>query len=264
MGQANQMVAQRRFAKALNFYQEACTKMMRLDYMEGVIECRINEAVTYMKMGKLDQAKQKFRYALSLTRQIGLKRARARVLLQLGLFYIKKKDLDKALDSFDKSIALFRRFDLDDGDRENLSKALAYKGYIFMEKNNLSQAEKFFDQAEGCENLQTRSYLYSNRAELYRRQGDLPSAIASGHKALSLDRAHVYPDFLLYDYHLLARLYRQKGDIDKALEHAFRAYHLALALSHEDKAQEILSLLRKLARQSPNKRYVEDIQRLAK
>lgn len=120
--------------------------------------------------------------------------------LRLGAIYESKGELDNAISEYKK--ALVR-------EKDN-PKALFFLGNVYLSKNNLNEAERYYDRAISLE--PSWGLVYNNLAWVYIKRGEgLTKAEEVLYKAVSLDPVNAY---IYYDS--LSAVYAEKGEYEKA------------------------------------------------
>ncbi len=245
MTQANQMSRAGDHAVAIRFYQDACQRLALLDDLSTLIECRLNLAATYIRMGNDSETQKQFEQAAAIAEDFSLRQDMGKVYVQTALYWIKKGNLDQAQKNIDQSIAAFlAAYQQGYTDKEPLYKAYAYKGYLLRQEKKYKQAMVFLEKAEASKNSQTKSYTWYNMAYIYLQQQAYQDAEKILTRAIELDKKGVYPRYLVYDYILLAKIYLAQGNRQKSIFYAKRALLIANNLADSVAAAKATQVLK--------------------
>ncbi|MCE7736645.1 MAG: tetratricopeptide repeat protein [Candidatus Heimdallarchaeota archaeon] len=256
---ANNLIIE--LVKKLNDIHSEETKIQiitqRIEYLieerdYGIIEELITQVLEIVSSSKNSSALQK-------------KISWGKFLLQMGNFHFANSSLVEALDTYLKSIKIFRQID----SRRYVAKVYARLGTTYRVKAEFKKAEKYlqkaldisqlimnpydeayilnrlgmvflssskYDQAESCLNecisyfenhndLYGLKKAYSNLSIVYRRKGKYPKAIEQLQKGTDIALA-LHDTFMLFGNQInIGNIYMDNGDLDKALEAFIKAHN---------------------------------------
>jgi len=135
----------------------------------------------------------------------------------MGSLYGRKKETDKALEYFNKALAI--REDL--GDKKGTATTLGNLGSLQSTLGNNESSLKFFTRSlelyEEIDNTRGIAYTCSTIGGLYTDQGNLEEAEELINRGLRIARELNFKDWEIYSLEAIIKLYRTKRDFQKAL-----------------------------------------------
>jgi len=136
----------------------------------------------------------------------------------LGDCYYQKREYIKALEYYNKTIELDKKFDL----------AYIMRGEVFMNLNQVNKALKDFDK--GIELNPYNKFFYADRGNVYVYQGNFRAAIADFNKSLDLDRDFVFANqrigdcyYFMKDYTVAMVYYSKVIELDTTYYYAYNS-----------------------------------------
>lgn len=189
----------------------------------------------YAQLGKFEDAKQQFEFALKFDEENTL------IWHTLGLVYQELGNIDKALECIKRAVisrpsldteAVFKRLNF------NLSLPYFNLGDIYIRKNRFDEAKQAF--IKGLE-IDVRSYLaHFQLGTIYEREEDFVKAYDEYKKSLALNK-DFWPVYIR-----LTKILIKKGD-EKSKKEAIELLKRLLQLApHSNEAKEAMVLLKKL------------------
>ncbi|MHA2298764.1 MAG: tetratricopeptide repeat protein [Candidatus Hodarchaeales archaeon] len=136
-----------------------------------------------------------------------------------GGFKVMEGDLEKAVDSFLRSLALYEDID----NKQEIYSQLNNIGWIYRAQGELDQALTFFQrQLKISEEIGDKKYIswsFFSIGYIYFYKGDLDQATNYAQKSLIIFTDLEYQSGLHSVYSLIGSIHRGKGDFDKGLEY---------------------------------------------
>ncbi|MFX0091977.1 MAG: tetratricopeptide repeat protein [Candidatus Hodarchaeota archaeon] len=176
------------------------------------------KALIFLKRGDLDQALEYIKKSLSLREQTGTKLDITRSLLVLGMIYHSKGDLNQSLEYYKQSLTLAK----ETGNKKTLASCFNNIGIIHDLKGDLGQALDAYRQSlslyEAIGNKQDIAASLINISQIYRQQGRLSQAL----KYCQLSLAHFEEIKDIYgitvSWSTLGLIHHSRGNFEQALE----------------------------------------------
>jgi tetratricopeptide (TPR) repeat protein len=160
------------------------------------------------------------------------------VRLNLGECFMKKDEMDKAEEQFNKVLETIKaEFNEYKKDPYSSSKALSALAQVSLKKNDLKSAQNYFTQA--LEISPANEVLAYNVGEIYFANQEIDTAISYFQKAVEIKKDWSPP------YLKLGYAYLNKGDNEKALEYLQKFLELDPESPDAPVAQEFINMLKK-------------------
>lgn len=129
---------------ALSFLENWYEQLLDTGDDENLNQCLFNQGLIYKSRKELDRALEMFQKAEKIARKIGNKASVARALTQQGLIYKVRGELERALIISQEAEGIARQI----GNIETLAAALNHQGVIYGASRNYSRSLELFQQAE--------------------------------------------------------------------------------------------------------------------
>jgi type IV pilus biogenesis/stability protein PilW len=165
-----------------------------LDIDPKLTEARNNLGTAYLASGKLDEAAAEFEQCLKDKNYATPEKAA----YNLGVVYFNKKDIDKAIEYYQKAVSL----------RDDNSNAYYNLGYCQEEKKALPKALEYYKKAASLDSSFKEAYY--RMGVIYQEQQDYPKVLESLKKAVEID-----PDYLAAHL-LMGKTYLKVGNTEMA------------------------------------------------
>jgi tetratricopeptide (TPR) repeat protein len=227
--------------KAVEYYKQGLTLDLKTSERCALLNLT---ALAYKNISELDQAfvlwTELRKTAETMILSAEVKTARdgqkfmAIVLGNMGLVYDTKGDLDKALEMYEKALAL----NLELGSKVGIANQYGNKGNVYFTKGDLDKALEMHQKALDIDiemgNKQGMAQDYGNMGLVYYTKGDLDKALEMHRKALDIDIEMGNKEGIAHDYGNMGVVYKTKGDLDKALEMYDKALKISLELGSKE------------------------------
>jgi CHAT domain-containing protein len=185
-----------------------------------------------MLLGRFHQAKSFFERALEISTRLNLKLAMSQDLGNLGLCYLGLGEIDRALGSFDRAVALARGV----GVPHDEAYWLKGKGSALIQLGRYGEGLELHRQAlavyESEEKPQDYAEALYEIGELYSLLGDLASSERHLEHALEIASRIGYARGVSDSHLLLGNVELRRGRIDEAVSRYLEALSTAAAIEH--------------------------------
>jgi len=212
------------YSSALSYFNAALQIGVSLHESQVQAECLSNIGGVYLHLGDYNKALSYFKSALSLDHELGREIEISRdfnnigvALENHGFIQNNKDELLEALDYFDKSLKLLRKY----SDINTEIEALNNKGTILtaLEKpddaqHNLNLA---YDKARKVNRFSAIGMIFNNLGVVFLRMGLLDKAVVYFSQAIDVLRKIKQEDTLWEAYYGLGQCYEKKGEFQAAL-----------------------------------------------
>ena len=174
--------------EAMRSYQDAMTINRQLGLKRNLAGNLAEMAIVQNTQGKVDAALADYSQAIALQREIGMKKEVGETLIDMGSAYEAKGDYDKALQNYKESLQVQR----DAGDESFEALCLSNIGGVYLAKGDTDNALTYLQQA-----LQIREKLndpgriaetLATLGEAYSTTGQYDQALKASMRALDLWR----------------------------------------------------------------------------
>lgn|GEM_PF-486292 len=178
------------YDKAVEQYQKALTIDPKLT------EARNNMGTALLALGKYDEAIEQFEICMKDPAYTTPEKAA----YNLGVAYFKKEDLDRAIEQYQKAIAL-------SADNPNAMYNLAF---CLEKRKNFAQALEYYKKALAADSSFKEAHY--RMALIYEEQSNPTAAITKLNKVLELDPDHLPAQFRM------GMIFLKQGSVEKALK----------------------------------------------
>ncbi|MFY9573502.1 MAG: tetratricopeptide repeat protein, partial [Blastocatellia bacterium] len=222
--------------KAIDYFSRALSLWTSEASFAGQAEALTNLGLTYGDSGSVDRAKQLLQRALEAARAAADVRKEARISLAIALVHTAKAEWQMALDLFQRTISLLRKF----GDRVILPVALNGLGSLYEELGESGQALANFNESRALSQSIDHQGLY---ALALRHIAGIYADTGHRQKALRVYRELVRTTRSQQDYRLQAYVLADEGLVYESLgklEIARKCYGQAVTIGaslHPPRAQ---------------------------
>jgi CHAT domain-containing protein/tetratricopeptide (TPR) repeat protein len=212
------------YSSALNYFNEALHIARDMNDIQNEAECLSNIGGVYFHLGDYNKALSYFKSALArdheLEREIEISRDFNNIGVALknhGFIQNNKDELLEALDYFDKSLRLLRKY----SDIRTEIEVLNNKGTILsaLEKPDDAQCNLNFayDKARKVKWFSATGMIINNLGVVFLRKGLLDKAVVYFNQAIDISRKIKQEDTLWEAYYGLGQCYEKKGEFQAAL-----------------------------------------------
>ncbi len=172
--------------------------------------------IVFKKRGDYNQAREFIERGLSITEE--KEAERRRLLGEQGMISMRKRDYDKAIQTFKEERDLAER----SGDRADKASALHHLGTIHLKMGDLDEAEKYLKEAvKPREQIEDRKGLadsLGNLGAIYIYKGELDEALDYQERSLEINEDIGDKISMAGGLHNMGNIYLNKGKPEKALE----------------------------------------------
>jgi len=227
----NSFFNQARYTQAIEMYQLALDRYIRIDDQRGTVSAYNSLAKTYLAMGGTPEAEAMLQSALKALRSggfieqddAGLRSAASETYNNYGELEYARGNYSDALDWFDEGLKMVSR----DIDPDAYAVLLHNRGTVLYRRNQVEDARREFESSLAINREQENFYeIASNHymlAVLDIRTGDIDKALVHAESALSYDRMTENSPGIGHDLFLLARIEDLRGNKDAAAGYLDRA-----------------------------------------
>ena len=218
--------AQGNLEEAMNYENEAFKNAKYNNDLKTIAICLGNIGVIYIEKSDLDKALEKLKIALDIDKQIGFKQGETAALKSIGSIYYDKGELDQALQYYNGALKINREI----GDKLGEADALALIGVIYRDKRELNKAlenfQKSLNISREIEYKQGEAYALGCIGVVYGDKGELEQALQYHNDALKIN--HEMGDNLdeANDLLNIGLILKSKGEREKALENLKAAFEI--------------------------------------
>ncbi|MBI4706462.1 MAG: tetratricopeptide repeat protein [Candidatus Omnitrophica bacterium] len=185
----------------------------------------------YHLQGEYAKAFEYYDKAINLSRQNKDKLNEARALRKLAVWYIDKKNDDKALELLTKSSEINRSRQHAYEHKYNLACDYFDMGLVFINKNDYESAKEFYDKSRRLfEKLKLKNELndyYFNLGEIYVAQKQFQKALDSYMQGLKIDERQNNKVGLACDYNMIGELYVEMDNWSEAEKYFMRSSNMS-------------------------------------
>ncbi len=208
------------FSEAMNAAQSSLAVCIQLNYAKGLAESRRQIGSLYDEFGEKDLALENFQTSLDIASKTKDSVQLSYTLNSLGDFYLRKKNIKKALEYYDRLLAISNSFK---NSPYSPGTVLMMIGYVYLDNNDFENALHYFDESlekfENRKDFANITFLLSNKGVLYNKKGDYKRASEYNTRAIqimdSLNDPYQSKSYLV---HLLANDYYGMKDYARAKE----------------------------------------------
>ena len=191
------------FKSALKYYKQGVREAEKNNVgSENLAALYHNMANAYKEIDSLDLAQDYYTKVLDLSKTFNNPMTQASVLLDMGLFYVEKKDFPKAFEHLSKSMRISDSLGIDYG----------------------------------------KMYNYNALAYAYQQQGQYGKALEASEKTVVYAQKLNDPKTEFSAYKMLSDLYSKTGNYKKALENHIKFYSLETEIMGEEKQRAVSEL----------------------
>ena len=235
--------------KSLKYYFDYARYSEKKNDKSSLFAAYIGVGWTYHLQGDYPKAFDFYNKALVLCRENSDKLNEADVLGKLAVWYMDKKDYEKALELLTKSAEIDRWRSKSYKQKYNLACDYFNLGLLFADRRDFSAAKEFYDKSlvlfTELKLTHELSDYYFNVGEIYSFQKEYHKAMDFYLKGLDIDRIEGNIWSLASDYDMLGELSMEMDDFSKAEEY----FQLAISTSQKINAlPELASASHNLAR----------------
>jgi two-component sensor histidine kinase len=220
------------FNQSIHQYHKSIEAAEKWGNKKGIVLTEQNISNIYMKAQNVDMALKNIEKTYLLAQQLGDSARLGAVLKIYGKINIAKKDFVGALDKHQKAKIIFEK----NGDKAKLAESYLALGDIYLQLNNLKQADLYFDSCQLLEQfLPQYSYaeFYQTRGKLYQAQHQYQKAIVAFNESLKTTNKLGFKE-LAKDNHLhLAQIYTENKRFENANLHIIATNRLSDSLFQE-------------------------------
>jgi tetratricopeptide (TPR) repeat protein len=165
----------------------------------------------------------------------------ARILNNLGDLYQTQEIWDKAIDNYEKSLAIFQQLK----DENEIAITLNNLGDLYQAQGNLHKAIDNYEKSLAISHQlgdQDIAQPFNNLGDLYQRQGDFDKAIKYYNNSLGISRQLGHQNEISQTFNILGDLYQRQGNLDQAIYN----YQKSLAVPSQMEDQKIAQILNDL------------------
>jgi tetratricopeptide (TPR) repeat protein len=145
-----------------------------------------NIGIIYVRKGELDTALEYYQKSLRIFEEIGNRQDIAYALNNIGNIYSSKGDFDTALEYYQKSVQIFEEV----GNKRDIAYALNNIGVIYYSKGKLDTALEYYQKSllikEGIGKKQDIAGSFNNIGNIYKVKGELDNALDYYQKSLQI------------------------------------------------------------------------------
>ncbi len=227
----NSFFNQARYAQALEMYQLALDRYIRIDDQQGAVAAYNSLAKTYLATGSTAQAEAMLQSALNALTSGGLieqddtalRSIAAETYNNYGELEYARDNYSEALDWFNEGLKLVSR----DIAPDAYAVLLHNRGTVLYKQDRIEEARREFTNSLSINSEQDNLYeIASNHymlAVLDIRTGSIDNALLHAESALSFDRRTENSPGIGQDLFLLARIEDLRGNTDSAAGYLDRA-----------------------------------------
>ncbi|MBI5679981.1 MAG: tetratricopeptide repeat protein [Methanobacterium sp.] len=198
----NQESAKNHYKDALQIFEnENFKRIYEKEVPKGMSTVLNNLGMVYFDKGELNKALESFEKSIEINQEIGYKKGEAINLSNLGLIYLDKEainlsnlgliyldkgELNKALESFEKSIEINQEIGYKKGEADDLGNM----GIIYKKMNNYEEALNYHERALGIDKKIGDRYGeaidLANLGVIYKKMNKPEKAVTTSQKAFEL------------------------------------------------------------------------------
>lgn len=206
------------YLKALKLYSKSLETYTETKDSQGTAMVLNNLGTLFVSFGQLDKAKEYYDRCLESLDHENIADV-AKIYNNVGSFFKAKTAYEKALDSYNKSLALEQKL----GNQPNIAKVFNNIGTVYYSKGNYNTALEYLNKAVKIDqrlNLEKPLAIdYSNIALVYREMKKYDHALRYFEEANNTFEKYKQYHLLGGNHNNLGLTYRLKGDYDLALAH---------------------------------------------
>ncbi|MHA1968280.1 MAG: tetratricopeptide repeat protein [Candidatus Hodarchaeales archaeon] len=193
--------------------------------------------------GDFNRALEHFQKSLALFEELNNKHDIAMSLRNIGVIYAEKGDLDKGLEYHQKALNLFREV----GNKYRIAWCLTNIASFLSQKGEFSRALEFSQQGftlyQELGNKLFISYSLGVIGSIYEQKGELDQALEYCQKKMLIDEELGNKWHLLISLALIALIHIHRGELDQALEYQQQRLRLAQEIENENLIADILGFI---------------------
>ncbi|MDI6758480.1 MAG: tetratricopeptide repeat protein [Candidatus Omnitrophota bacterium] len=252
---------------SLKYYFDYARVSEKRNDKNNLVSAYIGIGWIYHLQTEYSKAFDFYEKALSLSQETKNKLSEADVLGKLAVWYMDKKNNDKALELLTKSSEINRQRQHILRHRYNLACDYFNLGLLFTNKADLAAAKDFYEKSF---DLFTRLKLkyelsdyYFNIGEIYSFQKEYQKALNCYMKGLDIDLAWGHKPNIAGDYNMIAELYVEMNNLSKAEEFFKQVVSVARSIDASSELANGYYNLAKLYKKLNRKNKVREYLRLA-
>ncbi len=257
---------------SLKYYFDYARLSEKRNDKNNLVSAYIGIGWIYHLQTEYSKAFDFYEKALSLSRESGNKLSEADVLGKMAVWYIDKKDNDKALELLTKSSEINRERQNIQKHRYNLACDYFNLGLLFANKGDLAAAKGFYDKSfDLFINLNLKYELsdyYFNIGEIYSFQKEYQKALDCYMKGLDIDLAWGHKPNIAGDYNMIGELYMEMDNLSKAEEFFKQVVSASQSINSRpdlvDSYYNLARLYRKLNRKNKVREYLRLAQEICR
>jgi tetratricopeptide (TPR) repeat protein/energy-coupling factor transporter ATP-binding protein EcfA2 len=188
-----------------------------------------NMGIVYKTRSELDKALEMYEKALAIYKELGNSEGMAANYTNMGSVYNTRGELDKALEMYEKALAIYKEL----GNSEGMAAAYGNIGIVYKTRGELGNALEMYKKALAIhEELGRKEGMasdYTNMGVVYNTCGELDKALEMHEKALAINEELGRKEGMASNYTNMGIVYNTRGELDKALE----MHEKALAINEE-------------------------------
>ena len=205
---------------AEKFIKDALIIFRKIDDKLGISECLNSLGVIIsISPSRMKEAKEYYEEALTIVKELNLKRNTANLLYNMSYMAIAENDTDLALEYRLESLAIYRELK----DFSQLSRTLASLSVFEQRRYNFDKAIFYNEESLAIATELDDKYLISinlvNLGNIYFGKEDFDNACKMFNESLSILREYEYKSNLIAILPLIGKTLEKKGEYEKAIAH---------------------------------------------
>ena len=236
------------FEEGLKLAKHTLKKCQELGDSQLIAESLSSIGRIYSIKGIKDKALEYFEKSLALFKRVGNEKEIAWSFWNIGSIYCHKGKLDQALDYFKNSKDHFEKF----GDKEGNGQALYCMSAMNHDKGELDRALEYQKQSLGCyEELGNKSEIAKSHTKIgfiYLSKGELDRALEYQQQSISISD-ETDKDQKAWALVGIGEISRLKGELDQALTYLEQSLALRKELGRNEEIAECLYYMGKIFHQ---------------
>lgn len=205
---------------AEKFIKDSLLIFRKLNDKVGISECQNSLGVIInLNPARLNEAKEAYEEALSLVKELNLKRNTANVLYNLSYMAVADNDNELALKYRLESLDIYKELK----DYSQTARTLASLSVFEQKRNNFEKALFYNEESMAIATELDDKFILSinliNHGNIYFGKEDYDNAFKMFNESLSILREHEYKSNLLAVLQLIGQTLEKKGEYEKAITH---------------------------------------------
>ncbi len=187
------------------------------------------------KQGLLSKSLNYHEKALEIRKKLGDELGSAKDHNNIGLIFVKRREYDKALDRFNKSLKI--RLRQKEQDKKQIAASFSNMGLVYSKKGELSTALSYYKDAleldKSIDNKAGIAADYNNIGNTYLAQGNYDKALDNYNKALDIHAELQNEAEKAGAYNNIGDVKREQGKLSEALDNYNKALDIHAELQNE-------------------------------